>query len=135
MDGNLSPEFALVQALETVTELTDKVTVENAAADNKYSGVVNIKVDEKIEKEAYMKITFANPANKNIDGAITVNGEEYACAPFYKTGEKLSTQGSDSVYIAVLLDKDGNTLSIDFGTKNSVYIYDVSVVTVNERCG
>ena len=117
------------------TELTDKVTVENAAADSKYSGVVNIKVDEKIEKEAYLKITFANPANKNIDGAITVNGEEYACAPFYKTGEKLSTQGSDSVYIAVLLDKDGNTLSIDFGTKNSVYIYDVSVVTVNERCG
>lgn len=27
MDGNLSPEFALVQALETVTELTDKVNV------------------------------------------------------------------------------------------------------------
>ena len=116
-------------------QITDKISLTSSPNSlGKYTGKIEFKVDEKIGYEAQLKITFANTMGKNVDATIYINGEKYAVAPIYKTGSKLDSEGLDTVYIPIVLTKDSNIVELDIG-KNSIYIYDVSLVTVNERCG
>ncbi len=113
---------------------TDKVSITSEPeSSGAYKGVVVLKVGEKIAKEAMLKITFANTTGKTIDGKITLNGADYGTAPFYKTGAKLDAEGLDCVYIPLVMGKDENTLFIDIGERSTLYVYDVSVVTLTDR--
>lgn len=136
--GSGSHKYAVVDDISVmrVTEekMTDAVSITTAPMSGKtYKDLVTVKVDSKLEREAYLKITFANSTGKVLDGKLTVNGASYGTAPIYKTGPKLSSEGCDTVYIPLVLLKDSNTVFIDIGTGSRIDIYDVSVVTVCDR--
>ncbi len=116
-------------------EVSDKITLNSTpASDGKYSGKVKITVGENIGREVYLKLTFANTMGKNVDAAIYINGEKYASTPFHKTGKLAAEEGLDAMYIPIVLVEDSNIVELDLG-KNAILIYDVSLVTVNTRCG
>ena len=114
------------------TQVSDKVSVTDNSAEA-FKGTFEIKVEEKVAREAYLKITFANTAQKIIDVKMTVNGAEYGTIPFYKTGAFRDTAGLDCVYIPVVLLSDSNTLSFSMGDRDELYIYDAELVTVSDR--
>ena len=112
--------------------VSDKVSVQNNT-NEAFNGSFEIKVDEKISREAYLKITFANTTQRIIDAKMTVNGTEYGTVPFYKTGALRDSAGLDCVYIPVVLTDDSSTLTFSMTDRDSLFIYDAELVTVSDR--
>ena len=98
------------------------------SADNAYTSLdVNVASDE--NKEVILKVTFANKNAEIVNANVKINGGYYAGVPFHKTGEN----GMGMAYIPVIAKNNTNyTVNINAGS-NSLYIYDVELVTVSER--
>ena len=131
--------YAIIDEMEVVRIEEYKVdTVQNVNITsapkfaNCYEGKVDITVNGKAEKEVMLKLYFANVSGGIVDGAVTVNGDDFRTTPFYKTGMTVSNGASDCVCIPVLLDKDVNDISIDLGDA-SLYISSAQIVTVSDR--
>ena len=105
-----------------------EVKIENVSADNNYTGVVTLTVNGKLEKEAYLKIEFANTSGAILDAAVALNGDAaYGVVPFYKTASESFGCKSDNAYIPVILNQDVNVITLD--TKDSgLYIYNAEIV-------
>jgi len=104
------------------------VIIETQASDKKYSGIVNLSITGKLDREAFLKITFANTNNSICDVKVSLNGDEnYGTVPFYKTSPDIGNSNSDTVYIPVVLNQELNTLSLDLGV-NAMHIFNVEVV-------
>ncbi len=114
--------------IERVSEIeAAEAKVVSPAADAKYTGVVTIEIRGKLEKEAFLKVNFANPSGKLCDIPVTLNGDtSYGVIPVYKTATEASST-ADCVYIPVVLDKDINTVTLDT-METGLYIYDTEVV-------
>ena len=115
------------------TKLDNKVSVSGSAAEAQ-AGSFEIKIDGKLEREAYLKISFANTTQKTIDAKFTVNGTEYGTVPFYKTGERTDVDGLDCVYVPLVLLDQSSTLSFTMtGAKDSLYILGAEIVEKSDR--
>lgn len=112
-------------------KVTDKVSISESTG-GAYKGSFTVTVGEKIEKEAYLKINFSNIGVKMLDGKITINGEDYATAPIYRTSKTIVDGNCDVVYIPLSLANDSNVIKIDIGSSNTIYVHEVSVVSITE---
>ena len=117
-----------------VNGITDVKITSTPAVANRYDGKIDITVNGKADGEVYLKVYFANVSGGIVDGAVTVNGDNFRTTPFYKTGLAVTDGASDCVYIPVVLDSDTNNISIDIGDA-SLYVSAVQVVTVSDRLG
>jgi len=130
-----SHKYAVVDDICVVrvkeSKVTDKVSVSKSNG-GAYKGSFTVTVSEKLDKEAFLKVCFSNIGSKTVDGKISINGTEYASAPFYRTGKKLVDGNLDVVYIPLSLANDSNIVTIDIGSSNTIYVNDVSVVRVTE---
>ncbi len=120
-------DFMLTKAEET--SLTDKVSL-SVGEGEKVKAKFTVTVSEKFEREVYLKIGFSNSTSFLLDGKITLNGSEYAAAPFYRTGKEADLQSADAVYIPILLTEDTNTVEFNIGNTREIYISSVSVVDI-----
>ena len=113
-------------------KVSDAVSI---AGDNnaERKSTFTVNVNEKIGKEALLKITFANSTGKIVKADMTVNGEKYGAVPFYRTGPLDNTPGLDCVYIPVVLTGDTSTLTFTYGTNDTLYIFDAELVHTTER--
>ncbi|MBQ9428422.1 MAG: ADP-ribosylglycohydrolase family protein [Clostridia bacterium] len=102
------------------------------SAANRYDGRIDFAIDGKADGQVRLKVYFANTGGGIVDGAITVNGDNFRTVPFYKTGADVRDGAADCVYIPILLQKDSNTVSIDLGGA-SLYVSAVQLVTVCDR--
>ncbi len=134
--GVANHKYAVVDDICVIKTTEDKVTeAVSIAGDNsaERKGTFTVSIDEKVKKEALVKITFANKTGKLVNAAMTVNGEEYGTVPFYKTDPSDETNGVDCVYIPVLLSGETSTLTFTYGERDSLYIFDAELVRVTDR--
>ncbi len=142
--GLLVPEqssygYAIVDEIEIVrieeykvNGISDVKITSTPAIANRYDSKIDITVNGYSDKEVWLKVYFANISGGIVDGAITVNGDNFRTVPFYKTGAAVSDGASDCVYIPVVLKDDTNTISINIGDA-SLYISEVQIVTTSDR--
>ncbi len=131
--------YAIVDEIEVtrieeykVTGVTDVKITSAPATSNRYDSKIDISVSGKSDKEVYLKVYFANISGGIVDGAVSVNGDNFRTTPFYKTGETVTEGGADCVYIPVVLKDNQNTITIDI-SGSSLYISKVEVVSVADR--
>ena len=131
--------YAIVDEIEvvrmeeyTVDGVSDVKITSTPATSNRYDGKINIAVNGKAEGEVWLKLYFANTTGGIVDGAVTVNGDNFRTVPFYKTGTAVTNGASDCVYIPVVLKNSTNTVSINIGNA-SLYVSAVQLVTVSDR--
>ena len=128
--------YAILDELQVIrveeTNVGTAAIVTAAGTDGKYTGTVQISVNAHTDKEAYLKLTFANPVGKVVNASLQVAGKAYATAPLYKTGTV--TDANDAVYIPLIAEggKTAYTVSLDLGT-NAVYLYGAELVTGKDR--
>lgn len=127
-------DITVVHILENRPLGDDAVSITSQPGeDGAYKGEIEFRINGRCEREAYLKVTFANPANAVVDVDMTVNGEEYATVPFYGMN---STDYLDKLcnctYIPVILSEDTNSILLDTGS-NSLFITDAQIVTVRDR--
>ncbi len=126
-------EIELVRIEEyTVSGVSSVKITSKATVANRYDGMLDISISGKANGEVWLKVYFANITGGIVDAAVTVNGDDFRTVPFYKTGTVVTTGASDCVYIPVVLDKDINTVTLNFGGA-SLYVSDVQLVTVTDR--
>ena len=131
--------YAIIDEIEvvrieeyTVDGVSDVKITSTPTLSNRYDGKIDIAVSGKAEGEVWLKVYFANTTGGIVDGAVTVNGDNFRTVPFYKTGAAVTNGASDCVYIPVVLRDDTNTVSIDIGDA-SLYVSAVQLVTVSDR--
>lgn len=130
-----SHKYAVVDDICVLRVKEDKVTdkvVLSGSTGGAFKGAFTVSVDEKIAQEAFLKVNFSNIGSKAVDGKISINGTDYATAPFYRTGKAFTEGNLDVVYIPLSLANNTNTVKIDIGSSNTIYVNDVSVVTITE---
>ena len=126
-------EIEVVRIEEYKVDGVSEVKVTSApTVANRYDGKIDITVSGKADSEVWLKVYFANTTGGIVDGAVTVNGDNFRTTPFYKTGAKVSDGASDCVYIPIVLKNNTNTVTIDIGDA-SLYVSAVQLVTVSDR--
>ncbi|MBQ5390543.1 MAG: ADP-ribosylglycohydrolase family protein, partial [Clostridia bacterium] len=123
-------ELQVVRVAET--SAGEAKIVSAADADGTYTDKVSIDISANTDKEVYLKITFANLMGKTVHADARISNFGYAGVPFYKTGTEQG--GNNTVYIPVIALKNATeyTLLLNFNS-DSLYLYDVELVTVTER--
>ncbi len=122
-------EYAIADAfnLFRITETkVGEVTIENKTADNKCDQVLTLTVNSETNKEAYLKITFANPNGEIKKLPLTVNYLKYATMGLYKTCETEGMEGVDCVYVPLTLIKGENSIVSTYS--GAIYVYSVEYV-------
>ena len=94
-------------------------------------GKTQITVNGKVDGEVLLKVTFANPGSATVNASVTVNGEDFKTAAFYKTGTTVDASAVDATYIPVLLSKQQNTIVLSTGS-NTLHIQSIEIVTVSD---
>jgi len=110
-------------------ESAGSVSVVNVSAANTYTDTVSFAVQANTEEEVYLKLQFANAADKYVNTMLTVGGEEYAGVPLYKTGE----DGRGCAYIP-LVAKDASSyiVSMKFGG-STLSVFSAELVTLTDK--
>ena len=93
------------------------VTINNKTDDGKYTSTVSMKIDSKTNKEAYLKLTFANPNTAVTRIPLNLNGESYMSAALYKTCDSDGMKNIDVVYIPMVLVEGNNNLEISLSNQ------------------
>ena len=129
--GLTAYKYAVVDDI-LVEEVAEKnvtsAVITSDGTDGKYTGKVNITVNGKSPKEAFLKITFANESGTILPLAVTLNADsKYGTVPFHKTAAADGTP-VNTVYVPLILDKENNTVMLDTGD-TGLYIYGVEVVS------
>ena len=108
------------------------VTIKNATDNGVYTNNFSLTVESETDKEAYIKLKFANASGTFIKADITLNRKPYRATAFYKTATAPAGYTSaDCVLIPVVLKKGSNTVNLQYGGKLTVT--EATVITVDER--
>ncbi len=108
------------------------VTIKNEAANGVYLNTLSLTVESDTDKEAFIKLKFANAAGSFVTANITLNRKAYRATAFYKTATApAGYTSSDCVLIPVVLKKGSNTVSLNYGGRLTVT--EATVITVDER--
>ncbi len=108
------------------------VTIKNKAANDVYLNNLSLTVESDTDKEAFIKLKFANAAGSFLTADITLNRKSYRTTAFYKTASvPAGYTASDCVLIPVVLKKGSNTVSLQYGGRLTVT--EATVITVDER--
>ncbi|MBQ2732551.1 MAG: hypothetical protein IJF74_00180, partial [Clostridia bacterium] len=93
---------------------------------------ISCTVESETDKEAFIKLKFANSSSTFTTADITLNRKQYRATAFYKTAAApAGYTAADCVLIPVVLKKGSNTFALDFGGKLTVT--EATVITVDER--
>ena len=110
-------------------ENAGSVSIQNASANRVYTDSITFTVEANTKEEVLLKLSFANANSNYINTMLTVNGEEYAGVPLYKTG----ADGRGCAYIPVLAkDTASYTITISF-SGNKLSVYDAELVTLTDK--
>ncbi len=98
------------------------------------NGVANITVNKKLDKEAFLKLAFANSSSSICDVKVSLNADEnYGVVPFYKTSSETPSGNSNCVYIPVILNQDKNIVSLAIGESGLTIVSAEVVYKATER--
>lgn len=89
-----------------------------------------VTVNGRFDKEVFLRIVFENTADENVDVAVSVNGDSFNCAPFYKTG-RAAENTADATYIPLLLTSDVNTITLSKSNEDLTFI-SAEIVSVTD---
>ena len=129
VDYTIIDQFLLNRIEETPV---GSATIKNPSQSGVYINNLSFTVESEIDKEAFIKIKFANVAGSFITANITLNRKSYRSAAFYKTATAPEGYTSaDCVLIPVVLKKGTNNFALAF--EGRLTVTEATVITVDER--
>ena len=117
-------DITILRTRESRSETTVRIAKPNI--NHFYTGTLNLAAEGGTGKEVYLKLNFANANSSLLRAKISINGVEYATAPFFRTGS--TKQADNVVYIPLVLPVGESSITFDYGTSR-LYVYGAEIVT------
>lgn len=117
-------DITILRTRESRSETTVRIAKPNI--NHFYTGTLNLAAEGGTGKEVYLKLNFANANSSLLRAKISINGVEYATAPFFKTGS--TKQADNVVYIPLVLPVGESSITFGYGTSR-LYVYGAEIVT------
>lgn len=118
-------DITLVRAEEGSTGAAVRLVQPNV--NHFYNGSVELAAEGGTGKEVYLKVNFANTTGSLLRARISINGEAYATAPFYKTGSSIK-KVNNVLYIPLVLPAGESRITLSYGTSR-LYVFGAELVS------
>ncbi len=110
-------------------ESAGSVSIQNASERHVYTDKIEFAVAANTKEEVLLKLSFANANPEYVNTMLTINGEEYAGVPLYKTG----ADGRGCAYIPFIAkDASSYTVSMNFDG-STLTVFSAELVTLTDK--